>query len=85
MGAKTAPSVNVTRERSLQRIRPLDADDDLLREPANSRREVVEFLLAKPAVFLALGELSENAGAFAKQAPIRVLQGADLAVLLRAS
>lgn len=40
---------------------------------------------ADAAVFLALGELSENAGAFARQAPIRVIQGADLAVLLRAS
>ncbi len=39
---------------------------------------------ADAAVFLALGELSENAGAFARQAPVRVLQGADLAVLLRA-
>ncbi|CAN7654201.1 restriction endonuclease [Pseudorhodoferax sp. LjRoot39] len=40
---------------------------------------------ADAAVFLALGELSENAGAFARQAPIRVIQGPDLAVLLRAA
>lgn len=40
---------------------------------------------ADAAVFLALGELSENASAFAREAPIRVVQGADLAVLLRAA
>ncbi|MFT3720779.1 restriction endonuclease [Pseudorhodoferax sp.] len=38
---------------------------------------------ADAAVFLALGELSENAAAFARQAPVRVLQGTELAVLLR--
>ena len=39
---------------------------------------------ADAAVFLTLSPLSDNAQAFARQAPIRVLQGADLAVLLRA-
>lgn len=38
---------------------------------------------ADAAVFLSLGPLSDNASAFARSAPIRVLQGADLAVLLR--
>ncbi|WP_082524752.1 restriction endonuclease [Pseudorhodoferax sp. Leaf274] len=40
---------------------------------------------ADAAVFLALGALSENADAFARQAPVRVVQGADLAVLLQAA
>lgn len=40
---------------------------------------------ADAAVFLALGELSENAAAFARATPIRVLQGAELAVLLNAA
>ncbi|WP_235578264.1 restriction endonuclease [Pseudorhodoferax sp. Leaf267] len=38
---------------------------------------------ADAAVFLSLGPLSDNATAFARSAPIRVLQGADLAALLR--
>ncbi len=38
---------------------------------------------ADAAVFLSLGPLSDNAIAFARSAPIRVLQGADLALLLR--
>jgi restriction system protein len=39
---------------------------------------------ADAAVFLTLNPLSDNAQAFAREAPVRVLQGADLAVLLRA-
>lgn len=38
---------------------------------------------ADAAVFLSLGPLSDNAADFARSAPIRVLQGAELAVLLR--
>ena len=38
---------------------------------------------ADAAVFLSLGPLSDNAIAFARNAPIRVLQGADLALLLK--
>ena len=40
---------------------------------------------ADAAVFLALGELSDNARSFARSAPVRVLQGADLATLLKAA
>lgn len=38
---------------------------------------------ADAALFLTLSPLSDNAQAFARQAPIGVLQGADLAVLLK--
>lgn len=40
---------------------------------------------ADAAVFLALGELSDNARDFARTAPIRVLQGTDLATLLHSA
>ena len=40
---------------------------------------------ADAAVFLALGELSDNARSFANSAPVRVVQGADLATLLKAA
>ncbi len=40
---------------------------------------------ADAAVFLALGELSDNARDFARSAPVRVVQGADLATLLRSA
>jgi restriction system protein len=54
-------------------------------EPLRELQAAREAAQADAAAVIALGTFTDNALAFARQAPIRVIQGADLAILLRAA